>query len=62
MEGSELTKGKWTLEGEKVCFKYPDEDKECHTVSRTGETVTADQDAKGKGLRLNLLLGNPKNL
>ncbi len=61
MEGSELTKGKWTLEGEKVCFKYPDEDKECHTVSRTGDEVTLTG-AKGKGLRLKLLSGNPKNL
>ena len=61
MEGSELTKGKWTLEGEKVCFKYPDEDKECHTVSRTGDEVTLTN-AKGKGLRLKVLQGNPKNL
>ena len=61
MEGSELTKGKWTLEGEKVCFKYPDEDKECHMVSRTGDEVTLTG-AKGNGLRLTLLPGNPKNL
>jgi hypothetical protein len=61
MEGSELTKGKWTLEGEKVCLKYPDEDKECHLVSRTGDEVTLI-DAKGNGLRLKLLPGNPKNL
>ena len=61
MEGSELTKGKWTLEGEKVCFKYPDEDKDCNTVSRTGDDVTLTG-TKGKGLRLKLLQGNPKNL
>ena len=61
MEGSELTKGKWTLEGEKVCFKYPDEDKDCFTVTRTGETVTLGG-GKGKGLRLKLLPGNPKDL
>jgi len=61
MEGSELTKGKWTLEGEKVCFKYPDEDKECHAISRTGNEVTLTN-AKGKGLRLTVLPGNPKNL
>lgn len=61
MEGSELTKGKWTLEGEMVCFKYPDEDKDCNTVSRTGDEVTLTG-AKGKGLRLKLLQGNPKNL
>ncbi|HTE82760.1 MAG TPA: hypothetical protein VK634_18890 [Reyranella sp.] len=61
MEGSELTKGKWTLEGEKVCFKYPDEDKDCQTISRTGDEVTLTN-AKGKGLRLKVLPGNPKNL
>ncbi len=61
MEGSELTKGKWTLEGEKVCFKYPDEDKDCNAVSRTGDDVTLTGE-KGKGLRLKLLPGNPKNL
>jgi len=60
-EGSDLTKGKWTIEGEKVCFKYPDEDKDCFTVSRTGEQVTLGG-GKGKGLRLTLLSGNPKDL
>ena len=61
MEGSDLTKGKWTIEGEKVCFKYPDEDKDCFTVSRTAEQVTLGG-GKGKGLRLTLLPGNPKDL
>jgi hypothetical protein len=61
MEGSDLTKGKWTIEGEKVCFKYPDEDKDCFTVSRVGETVTLGG-GKGKGLRLTLLPCNPKDL
>ena len=60
-EGSDLTKGKWTIEGEKVCFKYPDEDKDCFTVSRTAEQVTLGG-GKGKGLRLTLLPGNPKDL
>lgn len=61
MEGSELSKGKWTIEGEKVCFKYPDEDKDCVSVTRTGDQVTFDR-VKGKGLRLTVLPGNPKNL
>ena len=60
-EGSDLTKGKWTIEGEKVCFKYPDADKDCFTVSRTAEQVTLGG-GKGKGLRLTLLPGNPKDL
>jgi hypothetical protein len=61
MEDSEITTGKWSLEGEKACFKYPDEDKECHTVRRTGDEVTLT-DAKGKELLLKVLAGNPKNL
>ncbi|MCA0304838.1 MAG: hypothetical protein LCH95_20725, partial [Proteobacteria bacterium] len=40
MEGSAITKGKWSLEGERICFKYPDEDKDCQSVSRTGDEVT----------------------
>ncbi len=61
MEGDDLTKGKWSLEGEKICFKYPDEDKDCQTVSRTGDEVTFMRKG-GKGYRLKLLPGNPKNL
>ncbi|MFO1081119.1 MAG: hypothetical protein U1E23_10910 [Reyranellaceae bacterium] len=61
LQDSDIIKGKWMLEGEKVCFKYPDEDKDCYTISRTGDEVTM-LDAKGKGLRMKLLAGNPKNL
>ena len=61
MEGDELTKGKWSLEGEKICFKYPDEDKDCLTLSRTGDEVTFLR-KDGSGHRLKLLQGNPKNL
>lgn len=61
MEGSALTKGKWSLEGERVCFKYPDEDKDCQTISRTGDEVTFKRKDK-TGFRLKVLQGNPKNL
>jgi hypothetical protein len=61
MEGSEITKGKWSLEGERVCFKYPDEDKDCQTISRTGDDVTFKRKDKS-GYRLKVLAGNPKNL
>lgn len=61
MEGSEITKGKWSLEGERVCFKYPDEDKDCQTISRTGDEVTFTGKDKS-GYRLKVLQGNPKNL
>ena len=61
MEGSEITKGRWSLEGERVCFKYPDEDKDCQMVSRTGDEVTFARKG-GKSFRFKLLSGNPKNL
>ncbi len=35
MERSERTKGSGRSRNEKVCLKYPDEDKERHLVSRT---------------------------
>ena len=61
LEGSEITKGKWSLEGERVCFKYPDEDKDCQTISRTGDEVTFKRKDKS-GYKLKVLQGNPKNL
>ena len=57
----EVTTGKWFLEGDKACTKYPDDDKECYSVVATGRTVTMT-DAKGKGFRATLLRGNPKDL
>lgn len=61
LEGSEITRGKWSLEGESVCFKYPDEDKDCQTISRTGDEVVFKRKDKS-GYRLTVLAGNPKNL
>ena len=60
MDG-DITSGKWTIEGEKVCTKYPDEDKECFNVRRIGDEVTMT-DKKGNGSRATFLPGNPKNL
>jgi hypothetical protein len=61
LEDGEISPGKWTIEGEKICTKYEDEDKECYTIKREGEVVTLT-DPKGKAYRLKLLAGNPKNL
>lgn len=61
LQDGEITAGKWTIEGEKVCIKYPDEDKECFLVKRIGDEVTMT-DAKGNGTRATFLPGNPKNL
>jgi len=61
LQGSDISAGKWSLEGEQVCSKYPDEPKECFTLKRTGDVVTLTV-ANGKGYRLTVLPGNPKNL
>ncbi len=58
---SELSTGKWSLEGGKVCFVYPKEDKECYAVEVSGDDVSFT-DKSGSGLRMKLLKGNPKNL
>lgn len=59
-QDDEVSKGKWSLEGEKICFKYPDEDKDCLTLRRIGDQVTFYRDGE-KAYRLKLLQGNPKN-
>jgi hypothetical protein len=61
LSGNDISKGKWAIEGQNFCTKYPDEDKECFSVKRVGAEVTL-LDAKGKGYRLTVLQGNPKNL
>jgi hypothetical protein len=61
MEDSVLTTGKWALEGERICFVYPKEDKACFTVEVAGDEVTFTEKA-GKAYRLKVLKGNPKNL
>jgi hypothetical protein len=62
LEGkSDISAGKWSVEGEKVCTKYPKEDKECFGIKRVGDEVTLTDD-KGKGYRMKVLQGNPKDL
>jgi hypothetical protein len=59
--GDRLATGKWSLEGNKVCIVYPKEDKDCYAVEVAGDNVTWT-DESGKGLRMQLLKGNPKHL
>ncbi|QQS13225.1 MAG: hypothetical protein IPK81_02920 [Rhodospirillales bacterium] len=61
MIDSQIVSGKWTLEGEKICFKYPDEDKDCYAMEVVGSTATFT-DSKGTGIRAEILPGNAKNL
>lgn len=48
LEGSEITKGKWSL-------------KDCQTITRTGDEATFMRKDKS-GYKLVVLQGNPKNL
>ena len=61
MEGSQLSTGKWTLEGAQVCFKYPREQRDCYTMEVVGKVVTF-KSKDGTGLRFDILDGNAKNL
>lgn len=61
MTDNELMTGTWSVEGEKVCFVYPQEDKACFTLELVGDDVTFTDEA-GEGIRVKLLPGNPKNL
>ena len=61
MEGSQLSTGKWSLEGQQVCFKYPREQRDCYTMEVVGKVVTF-KSKDGTGLRFDILEGNAKNL
>ncbi len=61
MEGSQLSTGKWSLEGQQVCFKYPREQRDCYTMEVVGKVVTF-KGKDGTGLRFDILEGNAKNL
>ena len=45
MEGSEISTGKWTIEGDKLCTKYKGDDKECYGIKREGDNVIVGNNA-----------------
>jgi hypothetical protein len=59
MEGQVAT-GKWSLEGDKICFVYPDEPRECYTIEVVGDAARF-QDKSGASIRGQILKGNAKN-
>ena len=61
MSGNKISTGRWTFGGERVCFKYTDEPRDCYKVEVSGDAVTF-YDKDGSGLRYTLLKGNPKKL
>lgn len=61
MVESQIVSGKWALEGDKICFTYPGDPKECYAVEVTGEFATFT-DTSGVGIRGQILKGNAKNL
>jgi hypothetical protein len=61
MVESQIVTGRWSLEGDRICFAYPDEPRECYGMEVTGETATFT-DRSGTGIRVQILKGNAKNL
>ena len=61
LDGGDKSKGKWSIEGQKLCTKYKGDDKDCYAIERAGDKVTLT-DAKGKAYKMTLLPGNPKDL
>ena len=61
LDDGDKAKGKWSIEGQKLCTKYKGDDKDCYGIERAGDQVTLTE-AKGKSYKLKVLPGNPKNL
>jgi hypothetical protein len=61
LDGGDKSKGKWSIEGQKLCTKYKGDDKDCYAIERAGDKVMLT-DAKGKAYKMTLLPGNPKDL
>ncbi len=60
MEGGSISKGKWILEGAKVCFTYPKEAKKCYTIEVDGKMATfSGSDGTYRG---EISAGNSKKL
>lgn len=53
--------GKWTLEGEKICFAYPSEPKECYAMEVSGDSATFT-DPSGSKIATKIFKGNARNM
>ncbi len=61
LAADEASAGKWTLKGEKVCMKYPDDDEACYKITVKGKSATfVDEDDSETVYEI--LPGNAKNL
>jgi hypothetical protein len=54
--------GKWALDGDKLCFTYPDEPRDCYAVEVTGDTVSFTDSTGSSVVRAQILKGNARNL
>ncbi len=57
----ERSTGRWTVRGERVCFKFPKDDEECYRV-QVQDNVALFIDSDNKTWRYEILKGNPKQL
>jgi hypothetical protein len=60
MVGSETITGRWSLEGDKICFAYPGEPKECYAMEVSGD-VAVFTDRDGMSVKGQVQKGNAKN-
>jgi hypothetical protein len=57
----QLVVGKWALEGDKICFTYPTEPKDCYAMEVVGDTATFTAPT-GQAIRAQIQKGNARNL
>ncbi len=58
----DVSAGKWTLKGNKLCFFYPDDDADtCYGIEVDGTTATFTDEDGGKTV-YQILPGNPKDM
>lgn len=57
----ELSTGRWSMRGDRVCFKFAKEEEECYRLEVDGSAVTYIENG-GKRWHYDILQGNPKRL
>lgn len=62
MLDGETVVGKWALDGDNICFTYPDEPRECYAIKVVGDSITFTDKTGTSSVRALIQKGNAKNL
>jgi hypothetical protein len=54
--------GKWAQEGDKLCFTYPDEPRDCYAIEVSGDSVSFTDSTGSSVVRAQIQKGNARNL